>query len=690
MYSKHVNDQRNHQARARVPEFRCWAKWVFAVCLYGLCFLPMLAFATAAKPVLMDSSRLSLFKDAQFLGDHNNLTIDTILAPRGDAGFAPLALGTFLYGEDPVWVRVVLQSVTEMPREWWLEATPASIDRLTLYQVKADGTVFAKEAGKVVPFSGRDIDYRNPVFRLQFDARETQVLYLKIESKFNGLRKLLLWEPGQFQISAIQAQLAWGFFLGVASLLVIASLWFERALKDGIYRAFACYVFSCMLLMLVNTGLLYQYFIPGFDVLLRLPLAMWFSMLANVVGIGFFMKFTGIVALKPTVSRWYWHFVWTSGVLVAIGLVTSYAFETRQVMLVLVGFIYMPCTILLLWKPVLQGASEVRFAFFVSGLLLSLTVIVNAFVVSGWLPPDERYEHITPVTMLVFFLVIYYAISKRYKRMREEKDIAQLNMLDMVRDSERALEIQVAEKTRDLRLAMEDVGKALEQERVVYEEQKNFVAMVSHELRTPLAFIDAATHNMMREAPKDMQPIHNNLTVIQQATDRLSLLVSDQLDQPATHVLSSVAHIGIIALQPLFDEVIDGASLLAPHHRFVIASDIPETIDGDSAMLQLILRAVIDEVVRTTPFGTIITLRAMQLSQQWLIEISDNGDMVVDASNKDKPTREYKLSELELSLVKQLLTLLGGELKQVGLNAQHRTCIIALPRKPHGEGGGHD
>lgn len=683
--SVYVHDQQGQVARRCAPVGLCRA---YAAYWLGflLCLLCTFAVATPA-PVMLVGERVSIALQAEVLVDTDHLMIGDILKPDVNARFKPPQRGQRLFGDDPVWYKITVQAGKPGQQTWWLEVTPASVDQVTLYQPLPDGTIAIGHSGKNVPLPQGAIDYRHPVFEVKLAGTAPQVLYLQAQSSFHKVNQLVMWTPEFFQEKAIEAGLGWGVYLGICALLVIASIWFEFAIKDGVYLSFAVYVSSCILLVLANTGLIYQHAIS--PVIGGLPLSMLFSLLANVMGITFFFKFTGMHAIRPVLSFWYLFFVRVVAILLAIGLLSGYASIARQIMLVCISLIYMPCTIILLWRPVLQGATEVRYAFFTSGLLLSLTIVMNFFVSSGWIMIGSRTEHITMLTMLVFFLVIYYAISKRYKRMWQEKEASRLQMLEMIRHSGRALEAQVEEQTQDLRLAMKEVENALAQERICYEEQKNLIAMISHELRTPLAVIDAAAHNLVRETRADMRPMHADLAAIQDATERLSLLVSDQLDQSGLEVLSHRSHAQHIALLPLFDEVHAALEPTALHHRLVIAPALPQTIYADASLLQLILRAVIEVALRSSVIGTTITMDARETSTCWEVDMHMDAPPGWEGGDVAPESGEPRFDTYGLALARQLVAVHSGEILYHVSSAQQRTFRIALPKHARHNGTHH-
>lgn len=613
-----------------------------------------------------------------------SLTIDDVLRPEVDARFTPYKRGRLLFGDQSVWIKMVVQPQHPGAQEWWLEVTPASVEAMTLYQLLPDGNMHTAQAGKNLPFVQRDIPYRHVVFRLKFADNTPQVLYLKTTSQFTGVRQLLMWQPSVFQEKVVLAQLGWGFYLGVCLLLVVASIWFERAVRDGVYRAFALFVLSCLIMVMATSGLLYQYVVPLSDSLLTIPFATLTSLVGYFFGVDFYFRFVGLHKTNPRLTCWYLWFVRITTVLLAIGVMSEYGVLARKIMIVMISFVYAPSALIILWNPFMRSGSEIKISFMITNLVFGIMLIFNYFVSMGYVHVSGIVEHRMPIVLLLIFLVIYYAISKRYKRMRHEKELAQHEkMLMMVRD-ERERAQQVADRTRDLQVAMQEVEKALSMERSAYEEQKNFLAMVSHELRTPLAVIDATAYNMVRETPAHAPQMQHGLKAIQQATEKLSELVSDQLGNTRLDTVSDKANLQETPLLPLFEDAVTAVTPLAGFHTFIIASPLLQTIYADASLMRLILRALLDHVVKETPAGTTVWLDASSGPLCSFIDISDSRaaqDGQLRATEAQPAVLGQEAAEFGVSLAHQLIAAHQGELIVIQAGEFRHTYRIALPHK---------
>jgi signal transduction histidine kinase len=649
-------------------------------------FLLLIPRVGSTAPILLDRDKVNVFPDAQFFIDKTNkLTIQAVMQDDMAAAFTPFERGRVLFGDSSVWIKVMLHTVQAGQTLRWLEVTPASVEKMTLYMPMQDGRVVTAMAGKDLPFSMRQVPYRHVVFPVMLEGQATQTLYLKVESRFSGVRQLLVWTPQKFHQEAILTQLAWGAYLGICVLLILSSWWFEREIRDGVYRSFALLVSSSVVMILAITGLLYEYIAPWSQTLQTIPYIVLTSLACYFFGLDFYFRFVGMQRTHPRLMYWYLGFIRVSTILLAIGVMTEYGVQARKLMIIMISFVYVPSAVLVLWKPFVRGDSEVKLTFFVTSLTLGSLLFVNYFVSMGYIAVSGIVEYRIPLVLLMIFLVIYYAISRRYKRMREDKEHAQKQKLHMVVHAEQEVVRQVAVKTHDLNIATRTIEQVLSTERGVYRAQKSLLDMVSHELRTPLAVIDAATINMLRETGSKNAQIQASLVSIQQATDYLSGLLHDQSMSGGGYPVMHDVTIRHIALQSLFEEAVAAARPLAIQHIFSISPYLPKFIDADIDLMRLVLRALLDNVVRQTPAGTVICLNATSQQDGWYLDILGQPLVQIDAyfevESRSPAYHAESLDEdaLSISLARQLMAAQHGRLQDGGMGALGACFRIVLP-----------
>ncbi len=171
--------------------------------------------------------------------------------------------------------------------------------------------------------------------------------------------------------------------------------------------------------------------------------------------------------------------------------------------------------------------------------------------------------------------------------------------------------------------ALRDITDEHELERL----RSEFVATASHELRTPLAAIYGAIRSL-RRTDVDMQADHRDafLSMIETEAERLrilvdQLLIAGRLDAGAV-ALSPVT----VSLPPLVEEVVRAAEITAPSSiSFDYRPDGASAVVADPGALRQVLASLVDNAVKYSPDGGLITIRAEQGSDRVTITVEDQG-----------------------------------------------------------------
>lgn len=645
--------------------------------------------ANASAQVLqLDHGREPLAGHVSVLIDPGKrLSFREVADPGNRSHFRPLA-GELNAGllDAVVWMRFELQRAPGRAMQWWLEVQPNTIEHATLYIPEFDGSYSARDSGSTVPFSQRDLRYRNPVFKLHVWGSRPQVFYLKIDTRGTVAPRLTVWRPTSFLEAVGREHATFGLCLGIYAMLVLASFCFELALRDGVYRSFGLCVFSCMLLMIGDSGMLFQYVFPEHPSWAGSAFGLIIAM-SLYACIDFLFRFLAMPQRHPRFTRACLTTVGVFALLTAAGVMLAGYAETIRVLSVLLTFFVAPLIFVILIRPAWESTSEIRYAFLVTGALMFLSLMVQFLLRLGYLERNWFTEYAAVIASLVFFLLIHYAISRRYLAMRAAKEAAQKELLELHHKAGLQLERQVNARTRDLQRAMATVEHALAQNRAAYEEQRQFIVTVSHELRTPLAVIDATAQNLMRNIGQHADKTMVKLRKIYQASGRLSSLLDTYLNNNRLDVISHGATPVEVELLPLLQDALSAACPLADRHRLVLEKDaLPERIRTDPDFLRLVLRILTDNAVKYTPPGTTVTLRAKDLQGGWSIEIADDGQGIADDEQELIFTRHYRGrssagtagSGLGLALARHLMEMLGGTLT-LAHSQQGATFCIWLP-----------
>jgi signal transduction histidine kinase len=221
-----------------------------------------------------------------------------------------------------------------------------------------------------------------------------------------------------------------------------------------------------------------------------------------------------------------------------------------------------------------------------------------------------------------------------------------------------------------------------------------FVAMVSHELRTPLSAILGYAEIFTEQIYGPLNEKQVNMTNrIVSNTRRLLSLINDLLDQAQMEAGKLKIKYEDVRPSDLLENLHSVMDKLTADKNLALTSELdanlPETLRGDSARLQQILVNLVNNAVKFTETGSIHVQLSKLDEQHWGIQVTDTGQGIPKEELprifetfrqvEGTTTRVHGGFGLGLSIVKQLVTLMGGEVSVESEIGKGSTFSITLP-----------
>jgi two-component system phosphate regulon sensor histidine kinase PhoR len=228
--------------------------------------------------------------------------------------------------------------------------------------------------------------------------------------------------------------------------------------------------------------------------------------------------------------------------------------------------------------------------------------------------------------------------------------------------------------------------------RQMEEIRRDFVANVSHELRTPLSIFRGYLETLLDDPHQPPGELLRILEVMERHSDRLYALVEDVLSLARLESPTAELDLSEISLPEFLQEILDDWKKRLEAKQLKAQLDVPQDLpklEADESRLQEIIYNLLDNAVKYSQAGGLITLRATAEDDQVRISVSDEG---IGIRENDLPriferfyradkarSRELGGTGLGLSIVKHIAQLHGGTAQAQSQPGSGTTISVLLP-----------
>ena len=221
--------------------------------------------------------------------------------------------------------------------------------------------------------------------------------------------------------------------------------------------------------------------------------------------------------------------------------------------------------------------------------------------------------------------------------------------------------------------------------------RREFVSNVSHELRSPLAAIRAMTETLQDGALNDTDTAQDFLTRILNDTQRMTTMVNELLELSRLESGQAPIHLAPVSLESVVTEIESRFDVSPDHERLKLETNVPDGIPlviGEADKLNQVLANLVENAVKVTGDGGLISISA-NATDRWVeVKVSDNGIGIAREHLPHVFERFYKVDRsrrdggtgLGLAIAKHLVQAHGGDIKVESVEGEGSTFSFTLPR----------
>ena len=221
-------------------------------------------------------------------------------------------------------------------------------------------------------------------------------------------------------------------------------------------------------------------------------------------------------------------------------------------------------------------------------------------------------------------------------------------------------------------IVFHDVTRLKKLERI----RTDFVANVTHEIRTPLTAVIGYLETLQTGALEDPEDAKRFIDIMLKQARRLNRLVEDLMTISRIELGEVLLHFEEIVLPEVTENVISLLDATAAAKKIKIQNRLPQNlpqIKADRDRLIQVLVNVLDNAVKFTPDGGLITIDAEEKAENVELTISDTGIGIPREEIQRLGERFYRVDKtrsrelggtgLGLSIVKHLMIAHGGRME---------------------------
>ncbi|MET3118614.1 signal transduction histidine kinase [Undibacterium sp. GrIS 1.8] len=642
---------------------------IFFSCLLSYLLLAGMLNHAAAATLQLDSAttQRSLNSEFEVFEDKSaRLSIHDVQQATIAGKFKPLAGNlNAAYTRSAYWLRFSLQrSDIRSPQDWWLEMTPVMLDDIRLYETTSDGQLIEHQAGDRHPFSAQEMQHRYPVFRLHLSDTAPQVFYVRIESTSSLFFRAKLWTPQAFAEASNLLSSLMGLFYGLLFAMIAYNLVLMMSFRDKAMLYYLLLSFSILLAGMSVNGHIGLYFardwpwlvdiLPGLTVCF---IILWDSL--------FISHFLHLPKKMPKVS-WVFRGIQVFAIATAVIVLAGYNHVVAP-LVQLVGFTQVFLILPVCLVSALRGYRPgwivlIASAAWVAGAMM--TSLRNLGVIeSSWLS-DFGFQ----IGSALEVILLAVAQTNRINIIKQERALAQKQLLVMAQRAEQELEIKVQQRTTELADAVARLQK-------LDQEKNDFLGIAAHDLKNPLTSVIGMS-DLLRRLDQQM-PVaqkHDYLQRISNSGQRMMHIITNLLDVNALETGHSRFNLQAVDLAQVLTEVTQRYqdSLQAKDLQLVLSVEQPVLVKADADAVSQIMDNLLSNAIKYSPLSKQIWIHISSENGAGRFMIKDEGPgLSVDDQQhlfekfsrlSSKPTAGEHSSGLGLSIVKKLSVAMGGDI----------------------------
>ncbi len=249
--------------------------------------------------------------------------------------------------------------------------------------------------------------------------------------------------------------------------------------------------------------------------------------------------------------------------------------------------------------------------------------------------------------------------------------------------------LDVSGSQDELKELAETFNEMLDRIEASYQQQNQFVSDASHELRTPISVLQGYANLLDRWGKEDKDVLDESILAIKGESENMKSLVERLLFLARTDKNLQRLEREEFSMDELVSEVLRDANIIDSQHQFEVLTNEDTIYYGDRKLIKQLLRILLDNSIKFTPQGGIISINNKRTKNLIILEIADTGPGIAQEDLPHIFERFYRADKsrsknqggqgLGLSIAKWIVDSHHGKIEVKSKLGRGTKFIIYLP-----------
>ncbi len=298
----------------------------------------------------------------------------------------------------------------------------------------------------------------NPFFKIQLKPQEITTYYIKASSHITTLIvKLNIYNSNNFYEKEIKHQLILALFFGAMFILAIYNLFIFFFTKDTSYLYYVLYIFGIIIHHTLYVGIAFIYLLKE-DFVIYIVESASIVVAIPILALALFTK--SFLQIK--------HYSINNKILnifIFLIPISIIVFSTNDIFIIYRNFLSVTLSIYLIFLTIYSAFKKNRQAYFIlfGWFVIFIAILCMNLSSIGIFNIYKYFPYLIETAFVLEAIVFSIALADRIKQLEKEKIIANNKLITQQQNEKERLEIEVYEKTNNLKIALDEKSLLLKE-----------------------------------------------------------------------------------------------------------------------------------------------------------------------------------------------------------------------------------